>query len=110
MDEQFGQNTSATPPQGSSEQKSWGPAIGLVVILLIIIAGSFYFFRGGTPRGEVTTQDGEPSIADIEDDLIMLREQGESDEVADIEVDLEATDISEMDTEVNLAEEEAAQL
>lgn len=120
MDEQgqFGQNNPnsgssnpSMPPKSSSEQKSWGPAIGLVVILLIIIAGSFYFFKGGTPRSEVTPTPGEePSIEDIEGELMMLKEQGETDETADIEADIEATDVSGMDAELDLAEQEASQL
>lgn len=112
MDEQLGQNSpnSPTPSQGQSEQKSWGPAIGLVVILLIIIAGSFYFFRGGTPKGDAPNQEAEPSITDIEDELQSLREQSESDEVADIKADLDDTDVSGLDEELNLAEDEVAQL
>lgn len=89
------QNPMATP----KETKSWGPMIGLIVILALIIVGSVYFFLS---EDKLSTS-GEPSVADIENDLEKLRSQSESDELADIEADLRATNLSDLDAELDAA-------
>ena len=63
-----------------------GPVIGVIVILAIIILGGLYFWsqRAGNDAviDEINTQSG-------------------SDEASDIEADLNATDIENLDAELN---------
>lgn len=101
---QIPQTPQTSTPTPSQEQKtSWGPIIGLVIILALIIAGSFYFFSKDQNDTPVPP---EPSIEDIESELLDLRTQGQSDELGDIEADLEATNLDNLDAEVGLIEEE----
>ena len=94
-----------TNPVGSEKpvekKTSWGPFIGLIIILALIIVGSLYFLSQDKVSAPTTE-----SNSDIEDDLQGLRAQGSSDELADIEADLEATNFDNIDAELNLAEEE----
>jgi hypothetical protein len=76
-------NTSARPPQ----KEPAGAMISIAIIVLIIIAGAYYFLRS-VPQ---------PETAQIETDAVTsaLSTQGTSDEIADIQKDLNSTpDIS----------------
>ena len=99
-----------TPMSGMSNERpksSWGPAVGLIIILILIIAGSFYFFKSGS---QPANEPQEPSVADIEDDLMKLEEQGESDELESVEKDLQDTDLTSLDQEMGQVEQEVSQL
>lgn len=100
------QQTPMTPDQ--KPKSSWGPAIGLIIILVLIIAGSFYFFKESDRFSYPGSED--PSINDIESDLLELQTQGQSDELQDIEEDLEDTDLSDLDAELELIEQELSEL
>lgn len=99
------QNLGGTQMPMSEPKKSktaWGPLIGLIIILILIIAGSFYFFRS-----EQQANNPENTSADnIENELMELQTQSQSDEVSDIEADLEATNLDNIDAEISMIEDE----
>ncbi|OHA89620.1 MAG: hypothetical protein A3C70_02595 [Candidatus Zambryskibacteria bacterium RIFCSPHIGHO2_02_FULL_43_14] len=83
MDEQNNINAGTEENSGSSI----GPIIGIIVILAIIILGGLYFWN---QRADVTDQTVES-----------INTQNVSDEAAAIEADLNATDIENLDAELN---------
>jgi hypothetical protein len=101
------QNTPLSPQD--RPKQSLGPTIGLIIILIIIVAGSFYFF-GRNERFNLPETSDAPSIADIEDELLELQIQSDSDELEEIDRDLEATNLENLDAELELMEEELNQL
>lgn len=92
MDEQ----TNPTPaPSEMPKKESGGPGatLAIIVILLLIVAGGWYYF---TNVGSLT---GEPAtVDDGSADVAALEAQGTSDNVADIEADVNATDLSGLDS------------
>lgn len=83
MDEQSNMNAGVGENGGSSS----GPIIGIVVILAIIILGGLYFW---SQRADVADQAVES-----------INAQDTSDEAAAIEADLNATDVENLDAELN---------
>jgi len=75
--------------QSSPKPKAWGPTIGLIIILLLIIVGSLYFFR----NEQTVNTTGTP-----ENDL------------ASIESDLNSSGSFEIDNDINSAEQEINQI
>ncbi len=68
---------------------SAGPIIGTIVILAVIIFGAFYFW-------------GERSESEaINEQVDTINIQSASDEVVDIEADLNSTNIESLDAEMN---------
>lgn len=92
---EFEQNRPATPlyEQNAPKQKAWGPTIGLIIILLLIIIGSLYFFRNDQAAVSPTPN-----------------QEASSNELVDIEADLNSTNSAEIDNDINSAEEEINQL
>ena len=66
-----------------------GPIIGAIVILAIIILGGLYFWSQRTP--DLITEETVESI----------NIQSEADDTDSIEADLDATDIENLDVELN---------
>ena len=83
MDEQ--NNASAAVQSGSSA----GPIIGAIVILAVIIFGALYFW-GQREESQALNQE-----------LDTINIQSDSDETADIEADLNSTEIENLDAELN---------
>ena len=85
-----------TPPAPESPAKKkeggFGSMAAIIVIILLLIAGGVYYFTVGVDKVE-TPANGES----VNDDVAALNEQGTSDELADIEADLNATDLSGLD-------------
>ena len=90
---------------GQTQQKSMGPMLGIVIIVVLLVLGGFYFW--GTQikdksqvqeNAEVTAED----IANQEDTALEnLNTQSTSDEIDDIEADLDATDLESLDSELD---------
>ncbi|MEK7552398.1 MAG: hypothetical protein AAB534_03220 [Patescibacteria group bacterium] len=91
---EFEQNRTETASfeQNPQKQKAWGPTIGLIIILLLIIAGSLYFFRN--EKNTVAPITNETSGSELEA----------------IENDLSNTDSESIDSGINSAEQEINQL
>ncbi len=76
---------------GERSGTSAGPVIGVIVILAIIILGALYFWSQRADNEALMTDEVVESI-----DL-----QSDSDAAAAIEADLDATDIENLDAELN---------
>lgn len=106
---QVPQNTIPQSPIKEPEEKSIGPAIGIIVIIALIVLGGLYFWgerleskkvQNETLRTEETITPGA--------DLEQMQTQSTSDESSAIEADLEATDIDNLGTEMNSIESETS--
>ena len=86
MDDQNNVNVEGSAPSGTSA----GPVIGIIVILVIIILGGLYFWG---------QRESDDTI--LNDTLDTINLQSDSDEVDAIEADLNATDIENLDSEIN---------
>ena len=88
-------------PMPGQESKSVGPLIGVIVIIAVIVLGGLYFW------GQ-RLDEQKQSEAALQNDAATqeLETQNTSDEVADIEADLNATNLEGLDTEMNQLETE----
>jgi len=78
---------------GEKEHSSVGPIIASIIIIILIVIGGIYFWGAIlNDSGYTPSQDSE---AIVEDDSKTndLNNQGTSDDVSDIEADLQATDV-----------------
>jgi hypothetical protein len=77
-------------PEGNVKPSSAGPIVGTIIIIVIIILGGFYFWSkkvAETPVADEQTQ--------------QLQDVSSSDSVADIEADLNATDFTSLDSDID---------
>ncbi len=106
-------NTSPLPqmgaPMSDEDEKSSGALIGTVIIIVVLILGGLYLWNNKMQEEQIDRmlEDG-PMIeggemmpaADADAATAALSQQGTSDETADIEADLNATNFNEMDGEL----------
>lgn len=78
-------NVNVTPQQESSV----GPIIGAIIILAVVVFG-FLFFWGERGADQA-----------LESQIDTIETQSNSDETSSIEADLEATDVDNLDAELN---------
>lgn len=76
-------------------EKKTGPTIGLVIVVIIIISGGLYFWNKQTKTSDIN------ETVLTEQEAMMIKKQGTSDEVNDIETDLGATNLDNLDEELN---------
>ncbi len=70
---------------------SAGPIIAVIIILALVILGGLYFWDQRGDRNEI-----------INDDVLeAINTQSELDDAASIEADLDATDVDNLDSEIN---------
>lgn len=69
-----------------------GPIIASIIIILIIVVGAFYLFS--TIKEQTSNNKNIPSTEQIET-------QSDSDEISDIEADLNSTDLENLDLELS---------
>ena len=98
-----------TPTQEApvvEEKSPVGPIVGIIIILVILIIGGLYFWgqRISTTVDENLTP--EEIIAETDTSLEALNQQGTSDAIVDIEADLNATDLGNLDAELQQIEAE----
>lgn len=94
------QNQTGTPAGMPQEEKSVGALIGSIIVVAVIVIGGIYFWmtRSGetptatSPLGQTVTPDQETAA---------LLNQGTSDEISDIEKDLNATNLNNLDAGMN---------
>ena len=103
MDEKEFRQTNPEEPMGKTPQapqeKAVGPIVGAVIIVVVLVLGGLYFW------GQKIAQEGAPQTADEileapDETLESLEQQGTSDEIPDIEADLNATNLEELDVEL----------
>lgn len=85
---------SQMPPM-PAEKKSTGPVISIIVIVLVVAFGGYYFLK----QVPLSTDSGTLTPAETQADasISALSTQGTSTELADIQKDLDATDLSGLD-------------
>lgn len=84
------------------EKSSSGSLIGVVIIIIVLVAGGIYFWSTISNRSNETDQ--LPTIqSGGETDAIVnqLNAQNTSDEVTDIEADLNTTELDNLDSELD---------
>ena len=86
-------NTAAQTP-ASEEKGSTGPVISIVVIVLVLAFGAFYFLKQ-VPLADNSTL--TPAEIQADQAISTLSTQGTSIDLTDIEKDLNATDLSGLD-------------
>ncbi|MBL7045167.1 MAG: hypothetical protein ISR98_01025 [Parcubacteria group bacterium] len=114
MEENFNQNNSPEiNMQGVSEQpqqtmnaekKSVGPIIGIAIIVVIIIFGGLYYWGGKINNEELRQAQENTTPEEIlnqqDTSVESLQVQSTSDEITDIEADLNLTDLDDLDAEL----------
>ncbi|MBI2046006.1 MAG: hypothetical protein HYT28_01115 [Parcubacteria group bacterium] len=99
------QNHSAAEPE-----KPIGPAIGAIIIVLVLIIGAFYFWGSKLektlPVDENATAEEVLAVPDTS--LQSIQTQGNSDEIDAIEQDVNATDLQNLNSELNNIDAELA--
>lgn len=83
------------PVSGGEEPKkptegSFGPTLAIILIVILIALGGLYYFTKGVDYAKDGHFNDDPAVQE-------MQTQGSSDEVADIEADLEATNFAEID-------------
>lgn len=94
------QNQTGTPAEMPKEEKSMGALIGSIIVVAVIVIGGIYFWmtRSSESTAPVTTETsplGQTVTPDKE--IAALQNQGTSDEISDIEKDLNATNFDNLD-------------
>ena len=87
------------PTSAEGGKKPMGPIVGVVIIVIVLIFGGLYFW--GSQLSEEKEMTAEEIAAQEDTMLIKLQEQSASDEIADIEADLNATDLEGLDAELD---------
>ena len=99
-------NSAPLPQQPDNQEKSFGPLIGIVIIITLLVIGGIYYWLNldiGAGRDEMTA---EEILSEKDPQLEALQQQGSSDEVAAIEEDLQATDLEGLDAELEQIDQE----
>jgi len=81
-------------PTGQSRPQ--GPVIGIIIVIIVLLVGAFYFLGrfvpADAPADDTMTEDGSNA-----DEMPPL---SDSNEVSDIEADLNAEDFSDIDADL----------
>lgn len=85
----------STEPMGEPEKKSAGPVFGIIIIVVLLILAGFYFW--GTLDDSMSPAE---IAAEADTALESLETQSTSDEISDIEADLDATSLDDLDQEL----------
>jgi len=98
---QYSENT---PQTNEKRSKSIGSIIGLAIIIVILIFGGLYYWGAQINKQQTQEQLDNTTAEMIENQLDtaleQLQAQNESDEIADIEVDLNDTALEGLDQEL----------
>ncbi len=79
--------------------KLWFIPVMLVLVALIVV-GSLWVMNKGLITPKPSPAPTPSPSAEIDEDTAVLEEQGTSDEISDIEADLNATDLFDIDKEL----------
>lgn len=79
-----------------SESKSHGALIGSAIIVVILIIGGIYYYKSAKIQILEDQARAEQALLESEAQVESINEQSDSDATADIEYDLETTDIDSL--------------
>jgi uncharacterized protein HemX len=100
-------NQNPVPPVTPSQSdKSVGPAIGVIIIILVVILGSLYFWGQRIENQNALESDGMENTNEAE--IEAMREQSSSDDLNSIEADLQTTDTDSLGEEMSSIEAESS--
>lgn len=88
-------NMGSQMPPMPAEKKSTGAIISIIVIVLVVAFGAYYFLKQvptGTETGTLT-----PTETQMDSVISSLSAQGNSTDLADIQKDLDATSLTGLD-------------
>ena len=91
--EQMNMNMGAQTPQVPEEKKSVGSTVSIIVIVLVLALGGYYFLRQVPTASDQLT----PAETQADSAISSLSTQGTSTDLADIQKDLDATNLSGLD-------------
>jgi hypothetical protein len=101
VEEKSNQSTQET---SAPEKKQTGSIIGSIIVIIVIIIGGLYFWgtKAVAPTDEAQTPPADPITMPEQDPIgDALRNTSTSDELGDIEADLNTTDIDSIDAEAD---------
>jgi uncharacterized protein HemX len=88
----------------ATNKKPIGPIIGIAIIVVIIIFGGLYYWGGKINNQELRNAQESVTAEEIlnqqDASVESLQVQSTSDEIADIETDLDLTDLENLDAEL----------
>lgn len=88
---------------GEEHKSSVGPIVGSIIVVLVIVLGGLYLY-GSQFRQEAAPEEG-PAAADInalpDEAAASLQSQGATDSLSEIEADLGATNVDNLDADVS---------
>ncbi|MFA6095032.1 MAG: hypothetical protein WC757_04075 [Candidatus Paceibacterota bacterium] len=84
-----------------SEKKSFGSVAAIIIILILLVLGAVYFLSTGalTQKGKGIVQEQTAPIV-IDETVKAFKTQSSSDEIDAIKADLDATDASAIDADL----------
>ena len=84
-------------------ESSYGPIIGLVIIILIIALGSVYFLNQRENEDLIDTNSATEQTLEQEHQEVLtdIEEQSSTDDLESIEADLNATNLDSLDTNLD---------
>jgi len=90
----------------SPQQSSFGPLVGIAIIVILLIVGGVYFWNTTVDKERQENQlptilPGDQVLEETDAIVDQLNTQGTSDEVVDIETDLSATELDTLDSDLN---------
>jgi hypothetical protein len=99
-------NIEQTPITMPTRETSWGSIVGIIVVIVILLIGSLYFWgKEISNNGTLPSVDENITAEDIlaQPDTIIktLKNQSTSDDIASIKTDLNATDLSGLNNGLN---------
>lgn len=101
-DNEGGENMEQMQP--SEKKRSFGPMFGIILVIILLVLGGFYLWGQKLNQEKVMTaeeilQQEDPLLSDIES-------QSSSDEISNIEDDLDAINLDDLDAELENIDQE----
>lgn len=97
MDQNTNMNVSGQP----EEKGAAGITIGIIIVVLVLVFGAYYFFKQVPVIDESVGASLTPKEMAADETVSALSSQGTSTEISDIQKDLNATDLSNVGTGVS---------
>lgn len=102
------ENNNPMQPVPVVEERAIGPAIGVIIIILVLVLGGLYFWG---ERMNKNTQMQNPQIEEMaspDTQTMELEQQSSSDDINSIDADLRATDVNSLGNETTDMNAEAS--